>query len=213
MKKTKLFKLFLTVTALIIITIIIFQILISRSSPTDINQTNLPPARKTAVQYPDQITTFKNVNLTETDININDFITQYGQPRPKDPNYPSEKNKNLYFFSSSTPYVYTEINTDESGNITAIKERDITKESHGTLNDYLTFYQKPDLELYGPWHESNYKSYIWLQAGLIIVANPQLSPNDIIEIWRISPLTKSAFMSKYTNTFYTTPPTPFPGAY
>ena len=204
--KTKTIKIILSVIVVIIIILIIFQLLSSKSTLQDTTQTTtLPPERSLIANYPSQLNTFKEINLASGNTNINDFIIQNDQPLPSDSQYVSSDNKNDYFFPSSIPHLPIQVTTDQLGNITIIREINIDQKIHGLLNDYLNFYANPDLKLYGPWHRSGYHSYVWLKNGIIIIANSNLKQENIMEIWRITPLTKTEFYSQFGDQFFDSP--------
>lgn len=70
-----------------------------------------------------------------------------------------------------------------------------------SLDDYFDKYQKPNLTLYGPWSEkSDYESYVFLEAGLIVVGHPV--GKTVVEEWHIQPkLSSELFFQKFSKKF------------
>ena len=191
--KTILFKYKITI---IIIIAVLFGFGIRLLTPT--------PQPQPSSIYPSHLTTYTNIIPGST--HIDQLIAKYGQPLPDSSPYVATTSSQVHYFPSSVDHLPTEINTSSNGTITIIKEKYTPETTHGNIKQYLDHYGPPDLELFGPWYQSGHASYIWLKHGLIVIANPRLNLNNIMQIWRTPPLTESEFFTLFGDQFSTKEP-------
>lgn len=86
--------------------------------------------------------------------------------------------------------------------VTVIIESNPANFEFQSLAQYREKYGDPEYELFGPWQSSGFKSFVFLQPGLIIVSHP--SSGKIAEVWEITPnLTPEQFQSNFGSQFST----------
>jgi hypothetical protein len=87
-------------------------------------------------------------------------------------------------------------------------ERDPAKFTYPNLKGFLGKYGQPDLELWGPFAASSgYKSYIFLNPALIVIAHP--ISGSVTQIWHIEAnLSQTTFTNLYQDQFSQIKPTP-----
>lgn len=113
----------------------------------------------------------------------------------------TDSQTNLKYSSSNQYRPHTLV--VENGKLELVKEQVIGNE-RGSLQNYVDKYGKPEYEGYGPFAEASFKTYVFPESGLAIVA----SPNDgtIMEIWYFTPTTLENFRNNFGDEINNEPP-------
>lgn len=115
----------------------------------------------------------------------------------------TENGRIIILVGQNEPDRYSKIELKE--NIVAdIIIRDTTKFEFNTLDQYQNKYGLPNKILYGPWQNSGFLSYLFLQPNFIIIAHQ--NTQEIVEVWKIPQnLGLEQFFQSYEGKFSTSP--------
>ncbi len=97
----------------------------------------------------------------------------------------------LSYKSNDFKSYYNEVVISKEGNVEFIKTP-IAYDTNHTLTNYTVLYGTPDLERYASEISSALKAHVFLEEGLVIIANKK---TDVVEaIWYFEPTTEDVFL-------------------
>ena len=135
------------------------------------------------------------------------LLEELGKPLEVE-NLPAEK-QHLTYSSEHFAAYHNEILVNKEGIVEFI-QIPAKFDENNTLSNYITLYGEPDFELFAPQVNENVKAHVFLDEGLVIVAN--ISNKVINQTWHFEPTDTETFMLNWGRQLSTeaTQPEAFP---